>query len=167
MGVWVLVNQTKRKSVGGVTLLVLVMLLFFVIVFGTVLTFISRQSTLTVDQEQEEQAFGLADAGVTYTLWLLDANGANLEVSDLEEREPVGPALPIVDTSGVELGTFEVTYESESADTVRARSKGFDQVRPERCQVIDAVITRFVSGAWQVTHWNHFVSRSCGDLPDL
>ena len=61
-------THTER---GGITLLTLMMLVLFIIIFGASSRWIARQSRGTVEQEQEEQAFGLADTGINYTSWLL------------------------------------------------------------------------------------------------
>lgn len=162
--------RCTRSTKGGVTILVLVMLLVFVIIFGSLIRYIARQSNLTVNQGQEEQSFGLADTGVQYVLWLLGPNpnptGSNgggqtpqdictADLSDLLQDHEV--------TDGSQgIGLFTIEPLTADATSIRIRSTGRDANRPDICQVVEADIRQAPDNLYHVVSWNHLLGYPCG-----
>lgn len=144
--------------------MVLAMLLAFIIIFASSIQWIARQSRATVDQEQEEQAFGLADTGVNYTIWLLTPlpRGAGLAPSELLINPPAATENhAITGDDGAVLGFFSIDYLTSDADQITLTSVGWDAIRPDICQAVDATLKRFANGAFRVTSWHHRLKYDC------
>lgn len=154
--------QTRNKKSGSITLIVLLMLIVFVLIFTASIQFIARQSRELTDQEQEEQAFGLADSGVQYTLWLLSPNGGNRTPTDLQSNPPATLTDHAVhDADGSALGTFTVTLTSADSGSLALTSTGYDAVKTNRCQTITARLQRSTTGQYKITQWDNHVGYAC------
>lgn len=156
------VNPFSRLDKGGVTILVLSLAIVFSIIAATSAQLVTRQNRETIDQEQEEQAFGLADAGVYYTQWLLDPNGAALSVDDLLNNPPSETTNHAITTNGGEtIGTFTITFlagaDNDFIDiSVEGKDFGVDI-----CQDVMATLTRFDTEEFLITDWEHDSPREC------
>lgn len=146
-------------------LLVLLMLLVFVIISVAAVRFIARQSTQGVLQEQEEQAFGIADAGVNYTLWLLASTGGNFSPPNLVAAPPAATRNhPVTNHEGQVVGTFDLWFGPACPDSLAFRAVGYDVLKRDLCQVIDASAVRFATGWYRVTTWNHLAGYPCDQV---
>src|SRR5687767_4273055 len=94
---------------GGVMVMALVILIVFAIMAMASAALISRQFHEVVGQEQEEQAFQIAEAGIDYGVWLLDQR-----VVDYANPQPIMD-YEVTDWTKEPpevLGTFDVTFQS-------------------------------------------------------
>jgi len=154
---------------GSITLYVLIMMIVFVIITSATIQFVSRQSHQTTDQEQEEQAFALADAGVQYVLWLLTlANPgppiAGYSPADLTSNEDITAQLTnhvITDADGVAIGKYSVNVVVEDTSTVHVKSIGRSTGRSDLCQVINATYKKPINDNFRLTAWDHEVGYNC------
>jgi len=143
--------------------MVLVTLVMFALIMAATTGYIARQSQQTVDQEQEEQAFGLADSGVQYTLWLLDNDGGAQTIGDLIALQSITRELR--DENAVVIGTYVAYYSAQvTGNGLRVVAQGKDAQRPDVCQQVEATIAPFADGSHRVTGWNHHVSTGCDAL---
>lgn len=153
----------------------LVLLLVFVIIFGALITYIGRQSNLSVNQGQEEQSFGLADTGVQYAVWLLGSStnpsgpaGGGLTPQELCEAAPesaVGQLLvnhPVVN-SGQNIGSFTLHILSADDAHLRVRSTGYDVDRPDICQAVEATIHKTADALFHVVRWDQLEGYPCAE----
>lgn len=147
-----------RGSFGGALLMTLVILGVFLIMAAASVGLVNRQFHAIVDQEQEEQAFQVAEAGVNYAVWLMD-NG----LVDYQDPQPV-EGYQVTDQTkdpAEVLGTFDLDLEviSYTASTgpvaVRAVSIGKDAVLVGRLQTIEAVIQSDDLDIFRVIEWDH------------
>ena len=137
------------------TLVILVV--FLVLMVGTA-ALISRQFNQIVGQEQEEQAFQIAEAGVNYAVWVFDNNlidyadpqpVMDYEVTD-QTREPAEV-----------LGTFDLTFSTLSQSgtsgpvAVKVVSVGKDAVLINRKQTIEAIISSEDLDTFRIVEWDH------------
>lgn len=136
----------------------LVILGVFLVMAAATVGLVNRQFKEIVNQEQEEQAFQIAEAGVSYGVWLFD-NGlvdyqnpqgvTDYEVTD-ETKEP-----PVV------LGTFDLTFatlyytQPSGPVAVKVTSVGEDAVLTARKQTIEAVIQSDDLDTFRVIEWDH------------
>lgn len=147
---------------GGILLLVLLMLLVFMIISVAGLRFIVRQSHQTVLQEQEEQAFAIADAGVSYTMWLLSAAGGNFTPQQLVASPPPSARNhSLTNTAGETIGKFDVFYGPACSDYLEFRSIGYDMVKTDLCQVVTGKVQQFTSGEFKLIKWDHLLGYPC------
>lgn len=152
----------QRYQAGGIVLLVLFMLLVFVIISAASMRIIARQANQTTLQEQEEQAFEIADAGVNYVLWLLSTTGGNLTPPQLLAAPPASATNhPVTDRNNQVIGKFNLFFGPACSDALTFRAVGYDQIKTNLCQVIDAKVQRFVSGEYKLVKWDHLVSYPC------
>lgn len=142
--------------------LLLSLLLVFLIILGASVRAVSRQARETTNQVQEEQAFHLAEAGVQYTLWLLDPDGGGY----LPAALPPVTAHPVIDAAGKTVGTFFLVFSNGQPDSVTVTSIGKDAVIMNRCQTIVADIAAS-DGVYRVVSWDHLVSTGCTGGPAL
>lgn len=136
----------------------LVILGVFLVMAMATVGLISRQFHEIVGQEQEEQAFQIAEAGVNYAAWLMD-NG----LVSYQSPQPV-LGYKVTDetkTPSPELGTFDlsfqvVTYGGPTGPvSVRVTSVGKDAVLLNRSQTIEAVIESTDLDTFKITLWDH------------
>ncbi|MEX1997961.1 MAG: PilX N-terminal domain-containing pilus assembly protein [Candidatus Andersenbacteria bacterium] len=155
---------------GSIMLLVLILLVVFVIIMTASVRFIARQSTQTANQEQEEQAFEIADAGINYTLWLLDSEGGNFTPEQLEAG-PDGGGPPTADTENhlihndqsELIGRFSLDFSDADnvAGVLTVRATGKDEIKPDLCQVIEAKVQKDANGEYRLYRWDHLVGYPC------
>jgi len=157
---------------GGVMLLVLVLLIVFIVMMSATLRYVIRQSHETVDQEQEEQAFNAADAGISYALWLLNPNLHDPDINPFDIRQmaqnphdTVVTNHPVQDDNGMLIGTFtfdDLNSVQPGHNYMNFRSIGQDAVLTDRCQAIRATLREVVSGEpYVVVSWDHQVGYPC------
>jgi hypothetical protein len=146
-----------RSARGSVTLMVLVLLIVFLTILGASIRYIARQSKQTTDQGQQDQAFGLADAGVQYTYWLLNEGKAPSEISTTP-----GTTGHTITASGVELGSFTINVVAfdDSVGTLSILSVGEDNLRPEFCQAVRANF-ELENDIYRVAEWRHETGYVC------
>lgn len=135
----------------------LVILGMFVVMAVGTMALINRQFKEIVGQEQEEQAFQIAEAGVHYALWLLD-NGL-IDYADPQEIEDYEVTDDTQDPPVV-IGSFDLEFETESytAGTgpaaVKVTATGKDAVI-NRPQKIEATIYSGDLDDFVVVEWDH------------
>lgn len=147
-------------------IVMLVMLGVFFALLSSASYFINRQFKETLFQEQEEQAFHVAEAGVHYVLFLL-SSGAQTPQSLLE----AGSITQSVhdQTTGAKTGKYVLAFSPlgspvESGQGVAVESTGWD-VSNRRCQIINARVALGAgSGAFGISSWDHAVACS-KDVP--
>jgi len=128
------------------------------VMLGGSIAFISRQFRDTVNQEQGEQAFYAAEAGVQYTLFLL--NSGVYSISQLVELGSLEHNVNDDQTdSRVGIATIQF-YAGSETDTMRVISFGSDNAG-KYCQAIIVDIRRGQVGNAQpfiITAWDHYLS---------
>lgn len=137
-------------------MMLVIFTMFLVFVIATA-GLVSRQFHVIVDQEQEEQAFQLADAGVNYAVWLLQNNLVNLAspagVNDHEITDFTKNPEELI-------GTFDLSFATQSGAAsgpvlVNVTSVGEDAVKKDRKQTIDARLYSADRAAYAIIGWNH------------
>ncbi len=152
-------------SKGGVLIVMLVMLAMFTVIAIATSTYIDRQYILTINQEQEERSFHLAEAGVHYTLFLLnDGIYTTQELVDMETFTDT------VTKSGQDIGRFDLFFSSlgSPGEGVIVTAEGRD-TSLDICQAVTATVQRSGIGYF-VASWDHGVGcedRSGGGLPGI
>lgn len=152
MSMWLHVER------GGALVMTLVILAVFLVMMVATAALISRQFKQIVGQEQEEQAFQIAEAGVSYGVWLLDNN-----LVDYKNPQGITDYVVIDETKEPSevLGTFDLTFETlnfaepDGPLAVRVKSVGKDAVLVQRKQTIEAVIHSSDLDDFQVIEWDH------------
>lgn len=151
---------------GGVLVITLVILVVFLVMMVATVGLVNRQFHEIVGQEQEEQAFQISEAGVSYALWLLDN-----DLVDYKSPQGVTDYQVIDETKEPKevLGTFDLTFETLSfvepigPATIKVKSIGEDAVLTKRKQTIEAVIQSDSDPedpadqleVWRVIEWDH------------
>lgn len=153
---------------GGILIITLVILAVFVVMAMAAAALVNRQFHEVAGQEQEEQAFQIAEAGVDYATWLLDqglVDFANPQpITDYEVTDHTQDPPEV-------LGTFTATFETiqytppGGPAVMRVVSVGKDTVLVNRTQTIEAVIQSEVDPSedepedklelWRVIEWDH------------
>lgn len=135
----------------------LVILGVFMIMMAASAGLINRQFNQVVGQEQEEQAFQIAEAGVSYALWLMDQDLVDF-------NNPQGITGYEVKDQTVEppevLGTFDLTFQTiaftpGASVSIRVVAEGEDAVLTTRKQTIEAVIHSDNLDDFRVVEWDH------------
>lgn len=158
----VIMRQRAVLQRGGILLLVLLMLLILMIISAASVRFIVRQAHQTVLQEQEEQAFAIADAGVNYTVWLLAATGGNFTPQQLVASPPPSTKNhPVTDATGETIGKFDIFFGPACTDSLEFRSVGYDAGQPTLCQVVNGKVQQFTSGEFKLITWDHLLGYPC------
>ena len=142
---------------GSTTLLTLVLLLITILILASLAQLISRQSNTIVNQEQEEQAFGAADAGVEYVKWLLKAGQSP---SDIATNPPQNQVLNTISNFSLPQTHIQTTDTS-----ISFRVEGHDHHNPNVCQIVDATLCQSNNGAWPAVQWQHYVTPNCNNAP--
>lgn len=158
---WFIIDKSGQR--GAVLTMTLVFFVVFLVIATAWLSFAVRQSHEVTDQEQEEQAFQVAEAGVEYTLFLL--NSGVYTVDGL-----VGLSSPIVqvvsDAAGKIVGSYELTFSNTGGTPLTVSALAHDLELEGRCQRIVAdieVMTGALAGTeYYVRSWNHDLSVTCG-----
>ena len=147
----------------GTVLLMVLVLVGMVIVFlvsGVLLS--GRQYNATVEQEEEERAFHAAEAGIHYTLYLLNSPfSAEDEFSLLDKGFWPQQMVQHQDTEDV-LGTYDLVFDPlpdepvDSGKGLSVYSLGQDD-RRARCQLLRAEIRRHnrLQAVYRVAAWDH------------
>jgi len=139
-------------------LLVLIIMIVFVVMMTYTLRFIVRQSHETINQTQEEQAFGVADSGVSYAYWLLDPAGGNY----IPATFPAIIDHVVTDDLGQQIGTFSFVDVATGTGFVQLRSIGKDASLVDKCQSIAIELRQLQAGEpYMITQWNHQVGSLC------
>lgn len=135
----------------------LVILSVFMIMMAAAAGLINRQFNQVVGQEQEEQAFQIAESGVSYALWLMDEELVDFNspqgITDYEVQDQT------VDPPEV-LGTFDLTFQTLSftpgqSVAIRVVAEGEDLVLTTRKQTIEATIQSDDLDNFRVIEWDH------------
>lgn len=146
----------RVHSGGGIALMMLVILGMMAVIAGSTILFVSRQYNQTVRQEQEEQAFHLAEAGVNFIVFSL-----NQSVFTTESLITAGSLSGTVPALGD--GRYNLVFGDVAGATpgqnVRVVSFGYDSTQ-QFCQVLDVVVHRTGDAQQQfiVDTWNHLQS---------
>lgn len=121
------------------------MLAVFVVMATALTGVIAQQRRQAALQEAEEQAFNVAEAGINYGIWYLNAGGGEAFFDGKEVHEPpVNGKFSLVIVRGPEPGPDFVLI-----------SAGFVEHLRERCQKIDAEVTQQPNGIFTLTRWVH------------
>lgn len=136
---------------GGVALMLLVILGMVAVISGATILFVNRQFTQTVNQEQEEQAFHVAEAGVNVIIF-----GLNESVFTTEGLVQLETLMGEVTGSGSYTLTFSPVNGSLPGQNVRVLSHGRDTTG-KFCQALEVVIHRTDEARQQfvVDQWDH------------
>ncbi len=157
--------RARRGQRGAVMTITLMFLVILLVVVTAWLNFAVRQSHQVVDQEQEEQAFHIAEAGVEYTLFLLNS-GTYAPTGLISEGSLV---RAVSDSSGNIIGAAELSFQPGGAGVpLKVSSLGHDLTVERRCQLITAEaadMTGAVGGTrYYVRSWDHELDVECGAL---
>lgn len=136
----------------------LVVLGMFLIMMVATAGLISRQFRQIAVQEQEEQAFQIAEAGVNYAVWLMDNN-----LVDYDSPQPIQNYAVTDETQAPPevLGTFDLNFNVLSyvgqtgPAAVRVVSVGKDAVLLQQTQIIEAVIQSDNLDTFRIVEWDH------------
>ncbi len=143
-------------SAGGVLVMMLVIFSMFMVIMIAMISYINRQFHETVDQEQREKIFHIAESGVDYTV--AELNGGVVVPDDLlgfTERT-VNINDPV---SGDVIGVFKMSYSTLVGDGVSLESTGYDASGEGKCAKIVADIQRIsVNQPYTVVLWDRSVS---------
>lgn len=146
----------RAMEAGAITLWVVVFLVIFAIMLMASLQYVTRQSHETIIQEQEEQAFAAAEAGLHQALWLLNSGGQtplNLAATEVDEE--------VTNSTGEVLARYKLKFSDERDDHIRVESFGRDAAVPSVCQVVRADIDKVAAGGFVISSWEHAVSGAC------
>lgn len=136
----------------------LVILGVFLVLMMATMGLISRQYKEIVGQEQEEQAFQISEAGISYGLWLMDAGLFDYASPPVIQNYAVTDETK--DPAEV-LGTFDLAFEVLSYGgvagpaAVKVTAVGEDAVLVNRKQTIEAVIQSDDLDTFRVIEWDH------------
>lgn len=144
------------KEAGAITLWVVVFLVIFAVMLMASLQYVTRQSHATIIQEQEEQAFAAAEAGIHQALWLLNS-GAQTSLSLVTTTVD----QEVKNSAGDVLARYNLTFSDERDDHIRVESLGRDAAVSSVCQVVRADIDKVSAGGFVISSWEHAVSGSC------
>lgn len=153
---------TDMQQRGSITALVLVMMIVLAVILAASMQFIARQSHQTIVQEQEEQAFAAAEAGIQHVLWLLHPDGGGYTVDTLHSSQPASLRdHPLTTAGGDVLAYFTVTTQTPTGGRLKTRSEGRDASLQALCQTIDVEVAQ-VGSAVSLVSWNHRPTTECG-----
>jgi len=156
------VTNYEPQERGGITLLVLVMLVAFAIILGAGAALISRQAHQITQQKEIERAFNVAEAGIHYTVWHLNESG--LTLSDLKDdidagQWPTSSNAEITDGDNNVVGTFAIVLNSVTGTEAEVQSIG-SVPNVGLCQTINTTVER-IGTKYAITVWNHVPSTVC------
>lgn len=141
----------------------LVFFVVFLVIATAWLSFAVRQSHEVTDQEQEEQAFQIGEAGIERTLFFL--NSGVYTQDDLVELSV--PLVGVVqDRSGNTMGSYELTFDVAGSGLITVTALAHDIEVTGRCQRVVADIesmTGALAGPeYYVRSWDHDLDVTCG-----
>jgi Tfp pilus assembly protein PilX len=145
----------KSQEAGSILLLVLVLLLSFGIMFVAFARLVGLGSHQATVQEQDNQAFHAAEAGVNYALWYINQSGVDpnslVSVTDWPVRNPMTQEI---------IGEFDITYEVQSngaETTIIGLVAGRDPVLTTRTETIEVELWSSSSevGSFGIRRWQH------------
>jgi hypothetical protein len=157
---------------GSILLMTLVMFGMFSIVTISVIGFINAQQHAVSEQEQREQAFGLAEAGVHYTLWALESGTYDPQALKAQTT-PVVQQVNDPNTKKL-LGDFTLTFGVTGAvgsEIVTVASVGHDATRNNLCATVIGQLQRAGASTdgttipYKIIGWNR--QPSCNQNPAL
>lgn len=135
----------------------LVILAVFVVMALATTSLISRQFNEIARQEQEEQAFQIAEAGVHYAVWLLDNDLIDYTspqgISDYAVTDQTKEPPEVLGTFDLEFTVLQ--HEAKGPAAVKVKATGEDLVLINRRQVIEAVIQSDDLDTFRVVEWDH------------
>lgn len=118
---------------------------------------LNTQFHQTTDQEQEEKAFGAADAGVQYAYWLL--RSGNINPQTLPGQQVIQPVTD--PDTGETSGTFTLDFTWQPVggfDELTVFSSGQD-VANKKTQAVVAKIQAYDAGGgtigYYIKSWDH------------
>lgn len=152
-----ILRLSGRGHRGSTTLWVVVFLVIFAVLLAASLQFITRQSHATIVQEQEEQAFAAAEAGLHHTLWLLNSGTAT--VASLSSTTIVNE--PVTNSAGEVVARFSLTFSDVQPTSLTVTALGLDAVRADICQSVTGVISAAPAGGYVLSRWDHTITASC------
>jgi hypothetical protein len=151
----------KNKQRGDILILTLAMLLVFVVILAAWSRFAALQRHVVADQEQEEVAFGMAEAGIRHTLFAL--NSGEIGPDELENQTGQQVTDP---RNGALVGSYDIEFVGDTVPlevTSVGRGGG-----AEECQTVDAVIDSLegaVGGTqYYVSEFNHRSGNDCEEV---
>ncbi len=150
-------DMTRWYQRGSTTLWVVVFLVIFAVLLTASLQFVTRQSHATIVQEQEEQAFAAAEAGLHHVLWLL--NSGTETITSLPGKTIVDE--PMTNKEGEVVARFSITFSNATPQGIVVTAVGSDAVRADICQSINADIAATPAGGYIFTRWDHILSPVC------
>ena len=141
----------------------LVFFVVFLVIATAWLSLAVRQSHEVTNQEQEEQAFQIGEAGVERTLFFL--NSGVYTPDDL-----LGLSSPLVgvvqDGSGKVMGSYELNFSGAGGGSVTVTALAHDLEVTERCQRvvadIDSMTGALTGPEYYVRSWDHDLDVTCG-----
>lgn len=144
-------NRNGNFQRGGVALMLLVILGMVAVISGATILFVNRQFTQTVNQEQEEQAFHVAEAGVNVVIF-----GLNESVFTTEGLVQLEVLSGQVAGAGTYTLTFSPVGGSRPGQNIRVLSQGRDTTG-RFCQALEVVVHRTDEARQQfvVDQWDH------------
>lgn len=149
---------------GAVLTMMLVFFVVFLVIAAAWLSFAVRQSHEVTDQEQEEQAFQVAEAGVERALFFL--NSGVYTPDDL-----LGLSSPLVgvvqDAAGDIMGSYELTFSDTGGASLTVTALAHDLEIENRCQRIVADIEAMTgaladTAEYYARSWDHDLDVTCG-----
>lgn len=142
---------------GSATLWAVMFLVIFAVLLSASLQFITRQAHTTIVQEQEEQAFAAAEAGLHHVLWLL--NSGTETIPSLSAKTIVHE--PVINDAGDVVAHFSLTYSNLQPNGLTVASVGSDAGRVDICQSITGIVSAAPAGGYVLTQWDHTVTANC------
>lgn len=145
------------QSTGGITLMVLVLLVVFTVMMSAVLRYISRQSHDISVRQAALHAQSVAETGVARALWYLQPGGGNKAATEVALNQASNKVSTTVlntifpATQSVNFLEFTEYYTGDKALAVR--SLGARIGRPDTCQAVEANIHEMINGGYAITKW--------------
>lgn len=135
---------TQRKSAGYLIVLVLVFGAIFFLILAAFMGFVINQKVVQRVKQNEEMAFGIAEAGLNYYKWFLAHNPNDVTNGSTTAAQPY--VIEYSDPEGGPIGAFElqVTGNEVCGDitSVDIRSTGYTYTEPDRTRVLQARYAR-------------------------
>jgi hypothetical protein len=153
---------------GSILPLAIVVLGSFAVIMLAWLAFANRQNHEIVNQEQEEQSFHVAEAGVHYALFLLVKNVCT--PAELDSNEPV--RRKVLNQSGEVMGIYDLKFENTPYDDgvrTKVTAVGYDFAKPNRCQGVEATLKSFFGALgtfYTIETWDQKTTVACGTPPE-
>jgi Tfp pilus assembly protein PilX len=154
--------RASSQQRGDILIMTLLLLVTFIVIITAWVQFAARQAHVVADQEQEERAFGAAEAGLRYAMFLLNSDAKEPdELENLAGQEVTGPA------GGTAVGTYSLKFDGGGVP-LAVTAIGRSQNVADRCQTIDAIIDSFEGALgdtqYYVSQFNHRTSIDCEEV---